>query len=264
MIEVRNVTKVFDSARNEHVIALKNVSFSVDEGQFVSIVGPSGCGKSTLLYIIAGLVKPSSGEVLVDNKPVTGPGPDRGLVFQEHALFPWLTVYDNIKYGLEELGLPKSEIKKVVEYYIDLMGLRGFERKYPKELSGGMKQRVAIARTLACNPRIILMDEPFGSLDAQMREILQEELLKLWYNSKKTIIFVTHSVEEAIYLSQKVIVMTYRPGTVKGIVDINISKSVDREELFNNNNFITLRNLIWTMVREEVLKHYKNAKNGDL
>lgn len=260
MIDVRNVTKIFNSSKNEQIVALEQVSFTVDKGQFVSIVGPSGCGKSTLLYIIAGLVKPTSGEVLVNNKPISGPGPDRGLVFQDYALFPWLTVYDNIKYGLEEKKIPKFEIDKIVNRYIELMGLKGFERRYPKELSGGMKQRVAIARTLACDPEIILMDEPFGALDAQMREILQEELLKIWQDSKKTILFVTHSVEEAVYLSQKVIVMTNRPGKVKKVVDVTVNKYKDREELNNDPHFISLKNYIWRLVREEVTS--RNVERG--
>jgi len=260
---VNDVSKVFKPIKGEPVVALDRVNFSVEEGEFVSIVGPSGCGKSTLLYIIAGFIPPTSGEVLIDGKPVKEPGPDRGIVFQEYALFPWRTVEGNIRYGLEEKGLSKEEIKNIVKKYVQMMRLEGFEHKYPKELSGGMKQRVALARTLAYDPDILLMDEPFGALDAQTREIMQEELLNIWRKTRKTIIFVTHSVEEAVYLSQRVIVMTHRPGRIKSIIDVNIDKSQSRIDILASPDFIKTRNLVWSQVREEVLKYY-GAGSGSL
>lgn len=261
---VYNVNKVFKPIKGEPVTALDGVSFSVEEGEFVSIVGPSGCGKSTLLHIIAGFIPPTSGEVLIDGKPVRGPGPDRGIVFQEYALFPWRTVEGNIRYGLEEKGLNKDEIRKIVGKYVQMMGLEGFEHKYPRELSGGMKQRVALARTLAYDPDILLMDEPFGALDAQTREIMQEELLNIWRRTKKTVLFVTHSVEEAVYLSQRVIVMTHRPGRIKSIVNVEIDKSQSRIDILTSPEFIKIRNLVWSQVREEVLKCYGAGSTSSL
>ncbi len=245
-------------------MALNGISFNVEDGEFVSIVGPSGCGKSTLLYIIAGFVSPTSGEIFIDDKPVREPGPDRGIVFQEYALFPWRTVEGNIKYGLEEKNFSKDEIKRIVNKYVQMIGLEGFEHKFPKELSGGMQQRVALARTLAYEPAILLMDEPFGALDAQTRELMQEELLNIWRKTKKTIIFVTHSVEEAVYLSQRVLIMTHRPGRIRSIIDVDIDKSQSRTEILNSTNFMKIRNTVWTEVREEVLKSYGTSNRGFL
>ncbi len=259
-IEVRGLTKSFQAIKGEAVEAINGLSFEVGENEFVGIVGPSGCGKSTLLYIIAGFIPPTTGEVLIDDTPVRGPGPDRGIVFQEYALFPWKTVQDNIKYGLEEKGLSKDEIERTVQQYVRLMGLEGFQRKYPKELSGGMKQRVALARTLAYDPDVLLMDEPFGALDAQTRELQQDELLGIWRERKKTVLFVTHSVDEAVYLSERVLIMTTRPSKIKSVVTIELDRTRTREEIMTSPEFSNLRNTVWLDVREEVLKYYESAR----
>jgi NitT/TauT family transport system ATP-binding protein len=255
-IDVEGLTKTFRAIKGETVEAIRDVSVAVGDNEFVSIVGPSGCGKSTLLYIIAGFVAPTAGSVRVDGLPVRGPGPDRGIVFQEYALFPWRTVQDNIRYGLEEKGVPRDEVARTVQKYVRLMGLEGFQGKYPRELSGGMKQRVALARTLAYEPDVLLMDEPFGALDAQTRELLQDELLAVWREKKKTVLFVTHSVEEAVYLSERVVVMTARPGRVKSVVGVDLDRSRHREDVVTSAEFGRLRNRVWLDVREEVLKHY--------
>ncbi len=261
-IAVRGLTKSFQAIKGETVDAINGLDFDVGENEFVGIVGPSGCGKSTLLYIIAGFIPPTKGEVLIDRTPISGPGPDRGIVFQEYALFPWRTVQDNIKYGLEEKGVSRDELERTVQRYLRLMGLEGFQHKYPKELSGGMKQRVALARTLAYDPGVLLMDEPFGALDAQTRELQQDELLSIWKDRKKTVLFVTHSVDEAVYLSEKVLIMTARPGRIKSIVDIELDRSRNREEIMTSPEFSELRNRVWLEVREEVLKYYESARDA--
>ncbi len=261
-IAVRGLTKTFQAIKGETVEAIHDLSFEVGDNEFVSIVGPSGCGKSTLLYIVAGFIAPTGGEVRIDDRPVREPGPDRGIVFQEYALFPWRTVQDNIKYGLEEKGVARDEVERTVQKYLRLMGLEGFQHKYPRELSGGMKQRVALARTLAYEPDVLLMDEPFGALDAQTRELQQDELLAIWREKKKTVLFVTHSVEEAVYLSERVFVMTTRPGRIKSIVDIDLDRSRNREEIMTSAEFARLKNRVWLDVREEVLKHYESAREA--
>jgi len=261
-IEVRGLTKSFLAIKGETVDAINGLNFEVGENEFVSIVGPSGCGKSTLLYIIAGFIPPTEGEVLINNTPVRGPGPDRGIVFQEYALFPWKTVQDNIKYGLEEKGVSRDELERTVQKYLRLMGLEGFQHKYPKELSGGMKQRVALARTLAYDPDVLLMDEPFGALDAQTRELQQDELLSIWRERKKTVLFVTHSVDEAVYLSETVLIMTTRPGRIKSVVTIDLDRSRNREEIMTSPEFSKLKNRVWLEVREEVLKYYEAAREA--
>ncbi len=258
-IDVQGLTKTFRTIKGETVAAISDLSFAVGENEFVSIVGPSGCGKSTLLYIIAGFIPPTKGAVLIDGLPVRNPGPDRGIVFQEYALFPWRTVQANIEYGLEEKGVARDEVERIVQKYVRLMGLDGFQHKYPKELSGGMKQRVALARTLAYEPDVLLMDEPFGALDAQTRELQQDELLAIWREKKKTVLFVTHSVEEAVYLSEKVVVMTTRPGRIKRVVEIGLDRSHPREEIVLSPEFAQLRNRVWLDVREEVLRHYEST-----
>lgn len=205
---------VRDSAKRglKEFVALEDFTLSIREGEFVSILGPSGCGKSTLLDIISGLAAPRSGEVRIDGKLVRGPALDRGFVMQGYALLPWRTVYRNIAYGLEVKGVSRRERKEICQHYIRLVGLEGFEERYPNELSGGMKQRVAIARSLAYDPEVLLMDEPFAAVDAQTRETLQDELLRIWEKTSKTIIFVTHSIEEAVLLSNRAVIMTPRPG----------------------------------------------------
>jgi len=212
----------------------------VAEGEFVSILGPSGCGKSTLLYIVGGFVQPTEGTVAVNGKTVTGPGPDRGPVFQEFALFPWKTVLGNVMYGPLERGMKKSKAEEKARALIALVHLTGYENFYPKELSGGMKQRVAIARTLAYGPSILLMDEPFGALDAHTRTGMQKELLEIWERDRKTVLFVTHSVEEAVFLSDRVVVLTRSPGRIKDTVEIDLPRPRRRAELLVDRRYQTL------------------------
>jgi NitT/TauT family transport system ATP-binding protein len=231
MIEVDHVSQVFQtSARQDH-LALSDISLGIEDGAFVSILGPSGCGKSTLLYIVGGFVKPTTGVARVKGNAITGPGPDRGPVFQEFALFPWKSVLGNVMYGPRQQGVRREEAEAQSRRLIEMVGLKGFEHFYPKELSGGMKQRVALARTLAYHPSVLLMDEPFGALDAHTRTRLQNDLLNIWERDRKTVLFVTHSVEEAVFLSDKVVVMTRAPGRIKEIVDIDLPRPRRRAEL---------------------------------
>ncbi len=231
IIEIEQLSKVFDTANRGRHVALSDITMTVTEGEFVSIVGPSGCGKSTLLYMVGGFVPPSAGRLHVTGKPVTGPGPDRGPVFQEFALFPWKTVLGNVAYGLIQQGVPRREAEARARALIALVHLDGYEQFYPKELSGGMKQRVAIARTLAYRPSILLMDEPFGALDAHTRTRLQNELLEIWERDRKTVLFVTHSVDEAVFLSDRVVVMTRSPGRIKAMVEITLPRPRRRADL---------------------------------
>ena len=231
MIEIEAVSKTFETKRDRRHLAITDVSLTVAAGEFVSILGPSGCGKSTLLYIVGGFVMPSTGAVTVNGRPVTGPGPDRGPVFQEFALFPWKTVLGNVMYGLERSGVAKAEARKRARELLALVHLSAYETFYPKELSGGMKQRVAIARTLAYQPSILLMDEPFGALDAHTRTRLQNDLLANWERDRKTVLFVTHSVEEAVFLSDRVVMITRSPGRVKEIIPIELPRPRDRATL---------------------------------
>jgi NitT/TauT family transport system ATP-binding protein len=242
-----------DSYTGENILALDDLSLSAATGEFLAVVGPSGCGKSTFLHIVAGLIQPTSGDILLDGKPVRGPGADRGMVFQEFAILPWRTVESNIGHGLEIKGVPKEERKKVVARFIDLMNLAGFERKYPHELSGGMKQRVAVARTLAADPEVMLMDEPFAAVDAQTRISLQEELIHVGLATRKTIIFVTHSVEEAVFLGDRVVILSRRPGKVKEIVPVCIDRTARSwAALSGNAEYETKRDYVLASVREEV------------
>jgi NitT/TauT family transport system ATP-binding protein len=226
-IVVRGLNKSFDDQRWSRMAALEDVSLWVGEGEFVCILGPSGCGKSTFLLCIAGLERPDSGEMLLDGAPILGPGKDRGAVFQEYALFPWRTVIGNVTYGLEVQGLPKSAQLDTARRYIRLVGLQEFEQHYPFQLSGGMKQRVAIARALAVNPEVLLMDEPFGALDAQTRATLQDETVKIWEETRKTIIFVTHSVQEAVALGDRVVLFGTRPGRIKAEFKVELQRPRD-------------------------------------
>jgi NitT/TauT family transport system ATP-binding protein len=231
MIDIEGLSKRFDTARRTSHLALGALSLDVAAGEFVSVLGPSGCGKSTLLYIVGGFVTPSSGAVRVGGKPVTGPGPDRGPVFQEFALFPWKSVLGNVMYGLLERGAPRKIAEERARRLLAMVHLEGYENFYPKELSGGMKQRVAIARTLAYGPSILLMDEPFGALDAHTRTGMQMELLDIWERDRKTVLFVTHSVEEAVFLSDRVVVLTRSPGRIKQIISIDLPRPRRRAEL---------------------------------
>ena len=240
MIAIERLSKSFQTARRTSHVALTGISLDVAEGEFVSILGPSGCGKSTLLYIVGGFVQPTEGTVAVNGKPVTGPGPDRGPVFQEFALFPWKTVLGNVMYGPLERGMAKSKAEEKARALIALVHLTGYENFYPKELSGGMKQRVAIARTLAYGPSILLMDEPFGALDAHTRTGMQHELLEIWERDRKTVLFVTHSVEEAIFLSDRVVVLTRSPGRIKETIKIGLPRPRRRADLLVDRRYQTL------------------------
>lgn len=250
-LRLENVTKQFDvRGSKERFTAVDNIDIDVADGEFLVLVGPSGCGKSTLLDLLGGLSTPTSGRILLDGKPVTGPGLDRGIVFQQYALLPWRTARHNIEFGLEAKGLPRKERRELAEHYLELVGLTGFGDLYPHELSGGMKQRVAIARSLAFDPEVLLMDEPFAALDAQTRESLQDELLRIWKATGKTILFITHGIDEAIYLGQRVAVLTSRPGRIKTFVDIDIDRS--GEDVRSNEQFRTYRHHIWTLLHGEV------------
>lgn len=252
-IFVRKVSKDFyDEKRRTNLRAIDDVNLEIEEEEFVCLLGPSGCGKSTLLFTIAGLINPTSGEILIDGKVVNGPGPDRGVLFQQLALFPWRTAAGNIRFGLEMMKLDKKEMEERVLKYLKMVGLARFGNSYPHELSGGMQQRVAIARLLAHEPEVLLMDEPFGALDAQTRIVMGEELVKIWQETKKTIVFVTHSVEEAIYLGSKVIVMTSSPGRIKSIIKIDLKRPRD----YADGEFNAIRGKMLAMVEEEVSKTY--------
>jgi NitT/TauT family transport system ATP-binding protein len=252
-LEVRDITMAFRSRSGDEVIAVDDMSLQVQDREFISIVGPSGCGKSTLLRVIAGLVRPSSGEVFLDGSLVTGPGADRGMVFQSYTLFPWLTVWGNIEYGLKLKHRPEKARAEIVRAHVEMVGLRGFERHYPKELSGGMQQRVAIARALANEPQVLLMDEPFGALDAQTRSIMQELLVDLWQRTPKTIIFVTHDIDEALFLSNRVYIMTARPGRIKKILEVDLAHPRTFDDT-TSEAFVALKRSVHEAIKEESLK----------
>lgn len=257
-IELRNVTKEFvvrptkDQPKATVLRALEDVSLTVPSGEFLTLVGPSGSGKTTLLDLLGGLSAPTSGKVLVDGKEVRGPGLDRGIVFQQYALFPWRTALANVAFGLEQLPLSRKERTERARTYLDLVGLSGFEERLPHELSGGMKQRVAIARSLAYEPGILLMDEPFAALDAQTREQLQDELVRIWRTTGTTAVFITHGIEEAVYLGQRVAVLSSRPGRLKEVVDIDLGDREAASDLRSDPTFVAYRHQIWSLLHDEV------------
>ncbi|MBK1780810.1 ABC transporter ATP-binding protein [Advenella sp. WQ 585] len=221
-LEIQNVSRVFPGKKGTQTQALTPINFSVNENDFVTILGPSGCGKSTMLRIIAGLDQPTTGQVLLDGQRITGPGADRGMVFQSYTLFPWLTVEQNICFGLREKGMSAAEQKERSGYFINRVGLKGFEQHFPKQLSGGMQQRTAIARALANDPKILLLDEPFGALDNQTRLLMQELLLGIWESAQKTVLFVTHDIDESIFMANRVAVFSARPGRIKTEVNVDL------------------------------------------
>lgn len=250
-VEIDSIRKVYQSSRGE-VVALNDTNLTIANNEFICVVGPSGCGKTTLLNILAGLDVPTSGEVRIDGVPIHGPSSERGVVFQQYALFPWLTVRQNVEFGLKLKKINKGERKSIAEKYIESVGLKDFANAYPKELSGGMKQRVAIARAYAVNPQLLLLDEPFGALDAQTRTQLQVELLKTWEHEQKTCFFITHDVEEAVLLASRVVVMSARPGRIKAIVPIDLNHPRTQETRMSK-AFTDIKNEIWGLVYQEYL-----------
>ena len=251
-LQIQNLSKVYRSGGHE-VVAIDEINLAVRNKEFATILGPSGCGKSTLLRIVAGLMKPTRGVVRLDGAAISGPGRDRGMVFQSYTLFPWLTVMENIQFGLGLSGVAKAEQEQIAGEFVERVGLRGFESAYPKALSGGMKQRVAIARALATNPAVLLLDEPFGALDAQTRALMQEFLTQMWEDLHKTILFVTHDVEEAIFLSDRVFVMTARPGKTKAEIEIPLDRPRSYE-LKATETFLKLKREALSLIREEAIK----------
>jgi len=246
MITVDRINKVFP-LQGEEFVALGDVSLELADNEFVTIVGPSGCGKTTLMNILAGLEHPTRGSAKVNGKEVTGPGPERGVIFQQYALFPWLTVRKNVEFGLQTAGVGRAERRKIAERFIDLVGLSQFAEALPKMLSGGMKQRVAIARAYAVNPQILLMDEPFGAVDALTRVRLQEQLLDTWSQEKRTVVFITHDVDEAVFLANRVVVMAARPGRIVELIDVDLPYP-RTDELRLSPAFTALRNRVWNAV----------------
>ena len=255
-ISITNLSKTF-KGHEQSVAALRNIDLTLSRGEFICLLGPSGCGKSTLLNAIAGFIQPSAGEIVVDGRPVREPGPERGVVFQEYAIFPWMTVAGNIAFGLELKGASGVEIRERVDALLDKLGLREFRDRFPKDLSGGMRQRVAIARLLAIDSPVMLMDEPFGALDALTRRTLQDELLRIWRESDKTIIFVTHSIEESLYLADRIVVMTYRPGTIKQIQVVAMPHPRDPA----GTEFNDLKRELGRLVMEEQERHTRDEKS---
>jgi NitT/TauT family transport system ATP-binding protein len=264
ILTLHKVSKVFGAADNgaEQVVAVNDVSLAVESGDFFSIIGPSGCGKSTLLRIIGGLLDPSSGELTVGGEPVKGPHPWIGMVFQEESTFPWRTTLGNVEFGLEMRGVAQNERRKKAKEMIGLVGLSGFESRYPSELSGGMKQRVAIARALVLEPKILLMDEPFGALDEQTRIILGEELLRIRDQLKQTIILVTHNINESVQLSDRVMVMTARPGRIKTVVPIDLPHPRD-SSIIASDRFGKLVGQVWGALREESIRSFKQTEKRE-
>ena len=263
-IEAMNITKSFTSRGNGksgsnghagETQALGGVNLTIRKGEFHVILGPSGCGKSTFLDLVAGLSEPSSGEILINGKPVTGPGTDRAVVFQQYALLPWRSAQGNVEFGLENIQPDKGERERTAANFLSLVGLNGFQNHYPHELSGGMKQRVAIARALALHPEILLMDEPFAAVDAQTREILQRDLLMIAQQTEKTVLFITHSLDEAVFLADRVSVMTARPGSVKQIVEVPLTRTERLDEDVKvSDAYVKTRHYIWTLLKEEVIR----------
>jgi NitT/TauT family transport system ATP-binding protein len=238
-------------AKDGRVLEVLDIeSFTVREGEFITVIGPSGCGKSTFLHIIGGFIPADGGTIRVYGNAVNGPGPDRGMMFQEFALFPWKTVAGNVAWGLEAQGMAKAQVKPIVEKYLDIMGLADFRNHYPAEISGGMKQRAALARVLAFDPKVLLMDEPFGALDAQTRETMQEEVTRIWERTRKTIVFVTHDIEEAVYLGDRVVVLSARPGRIREEVRIDLPRPRGLE-IKKSAQCHEYRNYIWDLIRSE-------------
>lgn len=265
-ILAKNITRTFTVKNRgekgvKEFVAIKDINLEIREGEFITIVGPSGCGKSTFLDILSGLSKPTSGELYIDDKLVTGPALDRGIVLQGYALFPWRNVRKNIEYGLELKKIPKKDRREISQEFIDLVGLNGFEDRYIHELSGGMRQRVAIARSLAYNPSVLLMDEPFAAVDAQTRETMQEELLRIWEKTNKTIIFITHSIEEAVFLADRVVVLSANPGEVKEVINVDLPRPRKLGDVRNSPDFNWLSHKVWELLHNVESKNEARVIN---
>jgi NitT/TauT family transport system ATP-binding protein len=253
-LEARGVFVEYQMRRSQQrILALQDVNFTVESGKFVAVVGPSGCGKTSLLNVIAGLLAPARGEICLDGQTITGPGRNRAMVFQSAALLPWRTVLRNVAYGLELQRYPSGQSRETARELIQLVGLKGFEESYPRELSGGMQQRVNLARALATAPEILLMDEPLAGLDAQMRELMQSEIQRIWLQTKKTTVYVTHLIDEAVFLADQVIVLTARPGTVRTILPIDLPRPRPLE-LKKSVQFHRLQSTLWDLIEEEFKK----------
>ena len=235
LIQCDHITKTYhDIDKGQELVAIDDLSLEIENGEFVMVLGPSGCGKTTLLNILAGFERTSGGKVLLENREIKGPGADRGVVFQEYALFPWLTLKQNVAYGLRERNVPSKQVQEITDHYLKMVGLNGFENRYPHELSGGMRQRAALARVLVNDPKVLLMDEPFAALDAQTRSVLQRELARLWAETRKTVFFITHSVEEAVLLGDRVLILSARPGRIKEVIPLELDRPRDpTSEAFN-------------------------------
>lgn len=260
ILVARNISKTyFDTVAKDDVVALSDVSLSVEAHEFVSVIGPSGCGKSTFLRIVAGLDAPTAGDILVTGRKVTGPGADRGMVFQEYALLPWKTTEANVEFGLRLKGMPKEQRVEIVRRFIDLVGLRGFEKKYPHQLSGGMRQRAAVARVLANNPAILLMDEPFAAVDAMTRQRLQEELTIITASERTTVLFITHAIDEAVFLSDRVVALSGRPGRIVADVRIDLPRPRHWNELVRDPAFIRYRDQLTRCIHESGGTHKEHA-----
>lgn len=258
-IEIKDVRKTFTGGRGEEVEALASIDLEVGDREFVSIVGPSGCGKSTLMEIVGGLTDSSGGEVLIDGEGIRGPHPAVGVIFQQESTFPWRTVVENVEFGLQMHGVSKSERRERSRDIVELVGLKGFEDHYPGQLSGGMRQRVAIARTLVMNPGVLLMDEPFGALDEQTRLILGDELLRIWSQTQATVLFITHSIEEATLLSDRIVVMSARPGEVRKVVPVDLERPRD-SSVVSTPEFGRITGKVWDVLREESMKALKGLE----
>ena len=251
-LEVEGLKKSY-SKNGQRLEILDIARFAAREGEFITVIGPSGCGKSTFLHIMGGFIAADRGAIRVYGRDVSGPGPDRGMMFQEFALFPWKTVAGNVAWGLETQGVPRAEIEAIVQRHLEMTGLADFRNHYPAELSGGMKQRVALARVLAFDPKVLLMDEPFGALDAQTRETMQEEVMRLWARTRKTIVFVTHDIEEAVYLGDRIVVLSARPGRIKEEVKIELPRPRELE-IKKSMRCHEYRNYVWDLIRSEAQK----------
>jgi len=258
-LRIEDVTLRFTPKRGAPVTALDRISLDVRDKEFSVIVGPSGCGKTSLLRLVAGLIEASEGGVWLDNRRITGPGRDRGMVFQSYTLFPWLTVQQNVEFGLKVVGMPAAERRAVARRFITQVGLDGFEQHYPKQLSGGMMQRVALARALANDPSVLLMDEPFGALDSQTRSLMQELLLDIWQQSSKTVLFITHDIDESILLGDRVYVMTARPGRIKEMVEIDLPRPRN-VDMLTSEGFMRLKRHIMRLIHEEAVRSFATVE----